>query len=448
VTGFSATRRQLVFMSLVLFALALRVLAWWQVALGALAAFLFNLFVLPRIGGASLHRPDDGAAGGRLGIVFYPLSVLLLILAFPRRPDVVAAAWAILALGDGAATLVGIRSRGRRLPWNPDKTVAGSVAFAVAGAIGGTVFAWLMRPAVAPPPPPLFTLGAPVVAAVAAAGVESLRAGLDDNISVPIAAGIVLGGFALMDAASWHAAAAWLPRSLALACAVNIPAAVLGWFAGTVTAAGAVVGAIVGIAVFGFAGLAGWVVLFASFAAATVSSRLGLNRKSVLGIAEGRGGRRGPGNAIANTGLAAFAAMVAALSPHRGGALLAMVTALAAGASDTVASEIGKAWGTRTYLVPTFKSVRPGTSGAVSLEGTGAGLVAALALAALAQALGLIGGRDLWFVAAAATVGSFVESALGATFEASGTLDNDMLNFIDTGFAAAFAVALAGLVAR
>jgi uncharacterized membrane protein len=41
-----------------------------------------------------------------------------------------------------------------------------------------------------------------------------------------------------------------------------------------------------------------------------------------------------------------------------------------------------------------------------------------------------------------------VESSLGATLEASGTLDNDMLNFINTGLSAAFAVALAWLVAR
>ncbi len=140
--------------------------------------------------------------------------------------------------------------------------------------------------------------------------------------------------------------------------------------------------------------------------------------------------------------------MVAALSPHREGALLAMVTALAAGSSDTVASEIGKAWGTRTYLFPTFKSVRPGTSGAVSLEGTGAGIVAAFALAALALSLGLIEGNAIWFVAIGATVGSFVESSLGATLEAPGTLNNDMLNFINTGLSAACAVALAWMVGR
>jgi uncharacterized protein (TIGR00297 family) len=267
-------------------------------------------------------------------------------------------------------------------------------------------------------------------------------------ISVPIGAAIVLGGLALVDASSCAAAWAWLPSSFLVAVLVNLPIATLGWRAGSVTLPGAIVGALIGIVVFSFAGWAGWVLLFASFFAATVSTRLGHRRKSVLGIAEARGGRRGPGNAIANTGLAAFAAVLAGLSPLRDGALLVMVTALVAGASDTVASEIGKAWGTRTYLFPAFTRVRPGTSGAISLEGTGAGLVAALALSALALSLGLIKGNGLWYATAGATVGSFIESSLGATLEASGTLDNHMLNFINTGLSAACAVALAWLVAR
>jgi uncharacterized protein (TIGR00297 family) len=293
-----------------------------------------------------------------------------------------------------------------------------------------------------------FALGAPVVAAVAAAGVESMRIRLDDNISVPIGAAIVLGGLALVDGPAAAAAWAWLPSSLLWAALVNLPIATLGWRARSVTWPGAVVGAAIGTAVFAFAGWTGWVLLFSSFLAATVSTRLGLKRKSVLGIAEARGGRRGPANAIANTGLAAFAAVIAALSPYRDGALLVMVTALVAGASDTVASEIGKAWGTRTYLFPTFTRVRPGTSGAVSLEGTGAGMVAALALSALALALGLIKGNGLWYATVGATVGSFIESSLGATLETSGTLDNHTLNFINTALSAACAIALAWLVAR
>ena len=62
VTGFSETRRQTLHMAMASFALLLRVLTWWQAALCAVAAFLFNLFVLPRIGGASLNRPGDARA--------------------------------------------------------------------------------------------------------------------------------------------------------------------------------------------------------------------------------------------------------------------------------------------------------------------------------------------------------------------------------------------------
>ena len=45
----------------------------------------------------------DEARGFPLGILLYPLSVLLLILVFHARLDIVAAAWGILACGDGAA---------------------------------------------------------------------------------------------------------------------------------------------------------------------------------------------------------------------------------------------------------------------------------------------------------------------------------------------------------
>ena len=133
-------------------------------------------------------------------------------------------------------------------------------------------------------------------------------------------------------------------------------------------------------------------------------------------------------------------------TPHRDLALLAFVTALTAGGSDTLASEIGKAWGRRTFLFPSFRSVRPGTSGAVSLEGTAAGLIGAFALAALGIAAGLLQPAYLWYAVIGATAGAFAESWLGATLEGPGILNNDLLNFLNTGIAALVAVMLAVLV--
>ena len=425
------------------FALLLRVLTWWQAALCAVAALVFNAFVLPRIGGRNLYRQADRLRGFPLGILLYPLAVLLLILVFPRRLDIVAATWGILAVGDGLATLVGRRSRGGRLPWNPDKSWAGTSAFVLGGAAAGVFFAWWTAPAIHPLPDRSFTLVAPIVAAIVAAFVESIPVRLDDNLSVPAVTALVLWGASLMTAAAWHQEAARVIARLAPAIALNAVAATLGWRAATVSRSGAIAGALIGFVVYACSGLFGWTLLFASFFVASASSRLGLKRKALLGIAEQREGRRGPGNALANCLVAVGASVLAVTTPHQHLAMLAFVAALTAGGSDTVASEIGKAWGRRTFLVTTFRRVRPGTSGAISLEGTAAGLVGALALAALGVALGLLQPSFIWFAVIGATLGAFVESALGATLEAPGILNNDLLNFLNTAVAALVALTLA-----
>ncbi len=142
--------RQLVHMAMGGFALALRYLTWWQAALLAGGAMVFNLFVLPHVGGKHLYRSSEFARGFPAGILLYPVSVLLLILVFPSRPDIAAAAWGILAVGDGMSTIVG-RAVGRRpIPWNREKTWAGSLAFFVFGSMAGVALAWWCKDAVNP----------------------------------------------------------------------------------------------------------------------------------------------------------------------------------------------------------------------------------------------------------------------------------------------------------
>jgi len=441
-TTHSENARQLVHMASGLFAILLRYLTWWQAAMLASVAIAFNAAVLPRVGGRRLYRPSDHARGFPLGILIYPVAVLLLILAFPARPDIAAAAWGILAFGDGAATIVGRRWRSPALPWNREKTVAGTIAFVLFGGLAGVALSMWSRGAVAPVPSVTFSLVAPGVAAVAAALVETTPIRLDDNISVPIAAAATMWMATLTSALAWTesrtAFFALAPRALA----VNLVVSWLGYRARTVTVAGMVGGAFVGFVIYACAGGTAWLFLFAAFFVATAASRLGIKRKTLLGIAEERGGRRGAGNAFANCGIAAIAAALAVVTPYRGQALLALVAALTAGGSDTVASEIGKAWGRATFLVSSLRRVAPGTPGAMSLEGTAAGIVAALALAALAVLLGLVPASTTIAIVVGATVGALVESGLGATLEGPGILNNDMLNFINTAVAAAVALAL------
>jgi uncharacterized membrane protein len=70
----------------------------------------------------------------------------------------------------------------------------------------------------------------------------------------------------------------------------------------------------------------------------------------------------------------------------------------------------------------------------------------AFALAALGVAMGLLQPNFVWFAVIGATAGAFAESWLGATFEAPGILNNDLLNFLNTAIAAIVAVALAAII--
>jgi uncharacterized protein (TIGR00297 family) len=440
----SETARQWVHVGSGLFALLLRVLTQPQAAALAVAALVFNIALLPRIGGRQLYRPIDHQRGFPLGIVLYPLAVLSLILLFPSRPDIAAAAWGILAFGDGFATLVGRLSAvpSGRLPWNPDKSMAGTVAFVICGGAAAVALAWWVRPSVTPLPPIAFTIGATLAAAVLAALVETIPVRLDDNISVPLTAAIVLWLASLMTPDSLDLSRAKVMSALPWAIGINAFTGWLGYRARTVTNSGYAGGVLVGTIIYIGGGAAAWVLLFVTFLVASVTSRLGLRRKERLGIAEERGGRRGAGNAIANCGVAAVGAIAAVTTPYGSAALTALVAGLVAGGSDTVASEIGKAWGRSTFLVTTLGRVKAGTPGAMSFEGTVAGLLAAVALASTGAAVGLIQASAIVVVVAAATVGALVESALGATLEGPGILNNDMLNFINTAVAAVVALAL------
>ena len=309
----SESARQIVHMSMGGFALLLRWLTWWQAIALAAGALAFNLLVLPSIAG-QLYRPGDRPRSLH-GILVYPLAILMLLICFPRRLDIVAGAWGILAIGDGLATLVGRAAGGRRWPWNRDKTVAGSVSFFLAGASAAAFLTWWCRSPNAPPEPLSFLIAVAVAAALVAALVETIPVRLDDNLSVAFAAGATLWIGSLLDVARLSSSTLAGVRDCRWPLLANALVAIAGHRARTVSLSGAIVGAIIGTIIYASLGWSGWALLLLTFVAASVSSRFGLRRKMLLGIAEERGGRRGAGNAIANTGVAAIAAFLVQATP-------------------------------------------------------------------------------------------------------------------------------------
>jgi uncharacterized protein (TIGR00297 family) len=437
----SVRLRKIVHLGLGLGALALPFFTWWQSVTLAGLGVVACAFMLPGMPARRLVRAFDQRLPG--AVMFYGLGVLLLLVAFPTRLDLVAAGWGILAGGDGAATFAGRFWGGPRWAWNNDKTLAGSAAFVVVGATMGFLLAWGTTVILGSQPFLVFLAAASLGAALLAAIVETLPIRLDDNLSVSASAAIVLWCATLVSPET--SAAAWpiLMTTAPIGVLLNTIVAVAVWRAGGVSASGAIAGGILGALIYAGTGWRGWLMFVVAFGAAWSTSKIGLARKRVLGIEEAREGRRGAENAIANCGLAAVAALAALFSSYPDAALVALTAALTAGASDTVASEIGKAWGGRTVLVTTLASVAPGTPGAMSLEGTAAGIAAAFVMGLIACLVGLIPFSVLWIVVVSATAGALVESALAATLERHHILDNNLLNFLNTLVAAVCAVWLA-----
>jgi uncharacterized protein (TIGR00297 family) len=98
-------------------------------------------------------------------------------------------------------------------------------------------------------------------------------------------------------------------------------------------------------------------------------------------------------------------------------------------------------------VITTFRSVEPGTNGAVSLAGTLAGIAAAGVVATVGTLTLFPGGIELGVVAWAGGVfGLFFDSLLGATLERRGWLNNDLVNFLSTAGAAGFALGVMALI--
>jgi uncharacterized protein (TIGR00297 family) len=119
--------------------------------------------------------------------------------------------------------------------------------------------------------------------------------------------------------------------------------------------------------------------------------------------------------------------------------LAAYLGAFATALADTTGSEIGQLYGKTPILITTFKRVPVGTDGAVSLEGTLAGILASALIGLLGfwligPAFGLLG---VAAVVLGAFVGTTAESYLGATIEGLEHVDNEVINFANTVIGAA-----------
>jgi uncharacterized protein (TIGR00297 family) len=433
--------RKIVHISMLSFALLLPFLTWLEAAGAALAALAFNLLILPRLeldlgkqtGGETATRPVQWT-----GIVAYPVSVLVLVLLYGRSMEVVGAVWAIMALGDGLASVAGESLRGPPVPWNRGKTWSGFIAFIAAGTLGGFALARWISPSL----PDLKVLLVCAATALVGAVVETLPIGLDDNISVPLICGGFMYCAMLMQWSALESNLPYLGVRVLLAIGINAVFALAALAICAVNRSGAAMGFLMGAVIYMSYGYKSFLVLLAFFVIGSVATRMGYERKAARGVAEGRRGARSWVEATANTLAAAFFSILVITTHYEAAFLVALIAALAEAAGDTISSEIGQWVSGRAYMITTLRPVPAGQDGGISLVGTMAGMGASVAIIAVGYLLGLCrpGTAVMAFIAAGA--GNLFDSYLGATIERRGLVGNGIVNFAGTSFAGGLALGL------
>jgi uncharacterized protein (TIGR00297 family) len=224
---------------------------------------------------------------------------------------------------------------------------------------------------------------------------------------------------------------------------VAIGFAIIARTLGAVTDGGALMGVLVAFVLMLAAGVAGFVPLLTVFVITVLATRLGHTRKQQLGVAE-RGPGRSASQVLANLGATTLCALPVIWFPRLTGILLAgAIAALAEATADTASSEIGQATARAAYMITDFREAPIGTNGAISVVGTLAGCVAACLVAWVSAFFGVVSWNWTPLIALAGIAGMFFDSVLGATWENSGKMGNDAVNFVSTVFAADLALTVA-----
>jgi len=202
---------------------------------------------------------------------------------------------------------------------------------------------------------------------------------------------------------------------------------------------------LLGIGLWTFLGYEGWLLCVSYLILGSLVTKVKMNYKKSLGIAEKRDGKRGPENVWGSAATAMVLAILTYLLPNKFYEVLKIgyLASLTTKLSDTFGSEIGKAYGKNTYLITTLKKVTKGTEGAISVEGTLAGVVGGIILSIIGYLLGFIyNWKGFVICNIAAFIACLFESYIGATYQQHAFLTNELVNLINTVIGAVIAMGL------
>lgn len=407
--------RKIIHILMGLFILALKILNQWQAALCAILAFVFNLFILPRLLSSIFREKKD------LGILFYPLSVLALIFLYPKNDFIVGAAWALMAFGDGTATIFGKIFPIEKLPYNENKSYGGFFSFFLFGSFSAFLLTHYFNFKIS-----IFTI---IFVTFITAFIESLKIPLVDNIAVPLFSSflfyilIPIKSFVLPDI-----------KNLFFSFFIVFIFAFSVYLLKIIKFSAFLAGLLFGTLIFYFSSLFGFLSIVLFFTIGTILTFLGFEKKRQLNIEEKDFGKRGWENVVANL---IFPLFLSTLFPSLQNSDLIKVlflSAVSTALSDTAGTEFGKVFGKIVYNPINFKKVKIGEGGGISIPGIFASLFFPALMNLILLFLSFINLKILIVCTISAFLGALSESYL----KRLGNFQHSISNFFNTIIGSAF----------
>jgi uncharacterized protein (TIGR00297 family) len=355
-----------------------------------------------------------------IGTVLYPASFVVLVFFFwENHPEIAVIAMSVMAFGDGAASIIGesVRSphiyrqrpdgRGLNGRGSGQKSLEGSIAMfliSVASIFAGITLYFPREYSL------LFSLLTALTVAVSATAWEALSLGGWDNVSVPLASGLLLACFLIPEAGI-------NPQQMMTGTVFAVCIGAVSRKLKFLTADGSVATALLAVIIFGIGGWKWTVPILFFFLASSVLSKIGKKRKAQYEGVYKKTSIRDSAQVAANGGIGGLCIVLQVIFPACDFYPL-YLGSLAAVTADTWGSEIGLLRKTKTYSLTSFQRVEQGVNGGVSMPGFVGGCLGSFLLSAVAS-VWTHNIKMSMIITVAGIMGSAVDSILGGTVQAA-----------------------------
>ncbi len=344
------------------------------------------------------------------GIVYFPVSFILLILLFiPDKPEVFTISFLLMTFSDAFASIVGKKVKSLEYHLTTDKkTIGGSITFFLTTVLLLSWFLFYESGLPGKHLTPLFIVSFILVVATTSTLLEGIASDGFDNFSVPIGTAFLVNMY-------FYPAGQGIEAGMLGGFIASVLTGILSYRFRFLTADGAVGATILGTFVFGFGGLQWTLPVLAFFILSSILSKIRVKRNREVEERFEKSGTRNIGQVLANGGVGGVILLLESYF-NTGWLYPVFVLNFAAVCADTWGTEFGTMWKTKTVSLKNFKEVPQGLSGGVSLPGT----LGALAGAAVVVITSYYWSGDLVILGVLmflGFLGSLLDSLMGEFFQ-------------------------------